>query len=141
MEKKKPSCRLLAAWGIYVFCFLITWVLICFFLPQSWHLPFLLIGGAVTLFLCIYLPLRYKNIAYAAHTDHLIVWGGVFFRSQKHIPKTSIRYTTIIYGVAERLCGVCTLILFVNGGTVLLEGLAKETAKTVQRQFSAGVQP
>lgn len=135
MQKRKPSRRLYMVWGIYAFIFAFLLILIALALPAAWRSALLLCGAGVILLAAVYACLRFRFMAYAVDPTHLTVWGGVFFRSEKQVPQASIRYVTALYGIPERLCGVCTLIVYVNGGMLLLEGLQKDTAATLQKQL------
>ncbi len=134
MKKTRPCRRLFAVWGIYAVIATFLLVALAWLLP-TWHTAILLIGGITVLFAAVYMCLRFRFMAYAVDCTSLTVWSGVLFRSEKHVPLSSIRYVIRLYNLPERMCGVCTLIVYVNGGMLLIEGLKKADAKALQQQL------
>ena len=139
MLQKRPSRRLWIVWMIYAVlaALLLSAASVAMTyirpLPQIYVYLFSALWVAVWLFVvCVFLPLRFRHMEYALHEDRLEVTDGVLIRRRRIVPLSNVRYITLLYGPPERIAGIGSLILFVTGGMVLIEGVPLRQARELQ---------
>ena len=93
MLQKRPSRRLFIVWMIYavLVALLLSAASVAMTyirpLPQIYVYLFSAVWVAVWLFVvCVFLPLRFRHIAYALHEDRLEVTDGVLTKLFGHAP-------------------------------------------------------
>lgn len=147
MQKRRPSPRLLAVWMVYAG---LVAGLLCAGLLLLLHfvdLPLRLIGGIGALLavlwsatVTVYLPLRYRHLAFRLTETELTVFSGILFQSQRTVPLSGVQYVTLLAGLPERLLQIGTLLVYVAGGMVLVEGVPLAEARELQKKLCAAAE-
>lgn len=144
MQKKRPSRRLLAMWTVYAVLVALLLFSAFFFFLRFTRLPYKLvavIGGLLAVLwlaaVTVYLPLRYRSLAFQLTETELTVYSGILFRCKRTVPLRGVQYVTLIVAPPERLLQIGTLMVFVTGGMVLIEGIPLADAHALQRKLSA----
>jgi membrane protein YdbS with pleckstrin-like domain len=70
--------------------------------------------------LCYYAPAKGKHIRCAVHNRGVFLNYGVFFRCERALPFHRIQYIEIRRSPAQRLMGLCNLVLHAAGAKVCL---------------------
>lgn len=86
-------------------------------------------GGILVLFFCVYLPLRRRSLRYSLTNDGIEVTSGVLIRTTRHIHREAVRQVTLLQGPIDRRCGTVFLLVSSTGGYLLAEGLPLATAE------------
>ena len=97
----------------------VWWVLTC-----TWVLGFLLCY-------LYYLPAMQRALCLTLREDKLTLTGGVFTRTQRTVPLSSIQYARIRATPLHRRLGLATLIVVCAGGRTAMPGLSKDEAEAL----------
>lgn len=80
--------------------------------------------AALFLLACLwYCPLRYRTCRWSVTGSAAILTAGVVFRFRRVLPLERVQYAELLRTPAQRLCGVCTLILHAAGAKLSIDGL------------------
>ena len=139
MEHLHPDKRMGFCWSAYALAVAIAPIaasVLLFRWSLRWALIFAAVLG-VTLFflLVVYFPWRCRSIRYCINENSITVESGVFFKSLRRMPLSSVRYVIALRGPLERIFGLSSLLVFATGGRVLIEGIPCETADTLLRRL------
>ena len=147
MQKKRPSHRLLAMWmtcAVIIFWLLALGIVAVLHFSRLPHRPVAIAGGLLAVFgfgvVAVYLPLRYRSLAFRLTETTLTVYSGVFFRCKRTVPLSGIQYVTLLTGPAERLWRIGTLLVSVTGSMVLIEGIPLDEAPALQNRLCAAAE-
>ncbi len=92
-------------------------------------------GGALLLFLVVYLPLRRRCMRFALEPGHVMVTGGVFFPTTRRMRLDAVRQITLLQGPLERLGRTAFLLVSGTGGHLLIEGIRYRQAEAWCRRL------
>lgn len=103
-------------------------------------LPFVLIG------------LKYRNTLYLVTEDEVCTRSGIWWKSERYVPRARIQYVDVTSGPIERNLGLATLAVYVGGQAgagANIAGLRGEVAEALRRELvaelperqAAGVEP
>lgn len=98
---------------------------------------------ALLLTLIIYPPRRYVFMGYRVEADAMLVARGRFFRTETLVPFARIQHLDVHRGPIERAFGLARLVMSTAGshnGTVVLPGLASDTADELRAAIRASIQ-
>jgi len=100
--------------------------------PGYWWRFAAIIWAAVFLAIfCVYLPALYDAKAFSISKDKIVSNGGVFYKYAHSLPIPRIQYVSLITGPAQRVLGVCTVVVVAPGGKMLLSGLDKSDGESL----------
>ncbi|MBQ4333339.1 MAG: PH domain-containing protein [Clostridia bacterium] len=92
--------------------------------------------GLMLLTLCVYLPLRRRNLSFSLDEKRVCVTGGVVFITARYMDTRAVRQVTLLQGPVERLCHTAFLLVSATGGYLLIEGLDSDRAAEWCRRLS-----
>lgn len=81
--------------------------------------------------LLIYPPVEYRQWAYMITADRIEIKKGIFFHSTKIVPISRIQHVTVSEGPLARFYKLASVTINTAGGSMKIEGLAKETAEAI----------
>ncbi|MCL2057409.1 MAG: PH domain-containing protein [Oscillospiraceae bacterium] len=127
MTLHKPHRGLMTIWRMYLTAAaLIPAFLFSLFLPFPgfWWRSAAIIWGAVFLALyAVYIPMRFSAKSFRVENGMVVSCGGVVYRYSHSLPIGRIQYVSLVTGPAERLLGMCTVVIAAPGGKLVLSGL------------------
>jgi len=96
----------------------------------------------------IYPPVEYRQWAYLITPDRIEIRKGIFFHSIRIVPISRIQHVTVFEGPIARAYHLASVTINTAGGSMKIEGLARETAeeicnslKTIVNRKIQGEQP
>lgn len=120
--------------------------LLDFILSQNDLVPW---GGITVLAILLLTPIafslparRYAHMGYRVDDDAVLVARGSFFRRETLVPFARIQHLDVQRGPIERAYGLASLHMSTAGahnGTVVLPGLAPETAEQLRVSIRASI--
>ncbi len=78
--------------------------------------------------LLIYPPIEYRQWAYLITPDRIEIKKGIFFHSTQVIPISRIQHVMVSEGPLARFYHLAGVTIHTAGGSMKIEGLARETA-------------
>lgn len=105
--------------------------------PGLLGLLFVLVFGALPFIL---IGLKYKNTLYLVSEDEVCIRSGIWWKSERYVPRARIQYVDVSSGPIERHLGLATLAVYVGGQAgagANIAGLKAETAEALRRELVA----
>ncbi len=81
--------------------------------------------------LIVYPVVEYRQWAYLITADRIEIKKGIFFHSTRIVPISRIQHVTVAEGPLARLYHLASVTINTAGGSMKIEGLAKETAEEI----------
>lgn len=79
----------------------------------------------------VYLPIRYKKLAYGISGDNIVLVSGTFYTRVCSIPIAGIQFTALVQSWLDRFFGLSTLVINAAGGRISIPGLKTQDAKAL----------
>lgn len=105
--------------------------------PGLFALLFILVFGALPFIL---IGLKYRNTLYLVSEEEVCVRSGIWWKSERYVPRARIQYVDVSSGPVERHLGLATLAVYVGGQAgagAHIAGLKGETAEALRRELVA----
>lgn len=122
------SMRTLRVWRIRALCVAAAGFFVCGVLAvfsQTAALALGLLTAVLFLLACIwYCPQRYHSSRWEITGQAAQMAAGVIFHYERALPLSRVQYAELLRTPAQRLCGVCTLILHAAGAKLSIGGLS-----------------
>lgn len=94
------------------------------YLPLAWRgWLWVVWSGVFVGIVCVYLPLRRRNMCFSLTEDCVEVTSGVVFVTTRRIRYEAVRQVTLLQGPIERRCHTAFLLVSGTGGYLLVEGI------------------
>ena len=120
----------IAAASVLLFCAVKMYI--------SLGIVLLIIGLAILtidiFFICIYLPLYFKNLSYDTTETEITKHSGVYFISHQSVLYSTVQYMTVITTPFSQYTGLNFIVFFVYGGQLRLLFLNQEDALYILRK-------
>ena len=82
-------------------------------------------------FYIVYLPLRYRKLAFKLSSEAVTVYSGVFYTRVRILPIANIQFTTLWDSPLHRMFGLCSLFIAAAGARVAVAGLTRQEAQAL----------
>lgn len=134
------SKRILWVWRIRALCLAAAGFFLCGIAAVfSGAAAFFLGAVSALLFLlaCVwYYPQRYRSSRWEITPQAAKLAVGVIFCYERTLPLSRVQYAELLRTPAQRLCGVCTLILHAAGAKLSIGGLSLSQGTELYRRIN-----
>lgn len=131
----KPQQAVLTIWRLLLVLAAVPPAFLISLLFQAGGLPWLLLVAAWLLaflfFYLLYLPLRYRKLAFQLQKDRIIVHSGIFYTRIRAMPLQSIQYVGLLISPLDALFGLSALVITAPGGRIVIPGLHRRDAENL----------
>lgn len=131
----KPQQAVLTIWRLLLVLAAVPPAFLISLLFQAGGLPWLLLVAAWLLaflfFYLLYLPLRYRKLAFQLQKDRIIVHSGIFYTRIRAMPLQSIQYVGLLISPLDALFGLSALVITAPGGRIVIPGLRRRDAENL----------